>query len=235
MSRFAWVVVSVVAVVAVGLGSPGQARGQVFTSAFFDDFVFDNAGQPGQNLNDFINFNVTGGSVDLVGGTVPGATQYPVGRFVDLGGSTGQPGVFATRLPVVLVPGLAYTLSFQLVSTEALLALGGPGADTLGAVPDGPLDAGRASLDGKTFTFSTANGSFGQFSTTFVASTTGTPLSFQDLGFTDPVTGAVRFDNSGVGIDTVLVAPVVVREPATAGALAVAGLATLTRRRRRTA
>ena len=233
MSRGSLWSVVVAFVLAVGWAAPRQAGAQVFTSAFFDDFLTDNAGQPGQNVNAFVNFNVTGGSVDLVGGNLIGATQYPTGRFVDLGGSTGQPGTFATRLPVVLVPGLTYTLSFQYVSTDALLALGGPGANTLGAMPDGPLDTATASIDGKVFTVTAAGSTFQPFSTTFVASSTGTPLSFHDSGFTDPVTGAVRFDNSGVGIDTVTVAPL--PEPTAAGLLAVGGVALAGRRRRRSA
>ena len=56
---------------------------------FFDFFLFDNGGQPQENFNLFFQWNVIGGSVDLVGGNVPGAVggppDEPGGRYVDLG------------------------------------------------------------------------------------------------------------------------------------------------------
>ncbi len=205
---------------------------------FFDDFFSDNAGQPRQNLpgvnsgglpgTTFIQWNVFNGSVDFVGGNVLGAFAYPDGRFVDLGGSTGQPGLFATAAPIVLVPGVTYNLSFRYVSTEALLSLGGPGANTLAPFPDGPLDAARITLGGQTFTVSSSSASFQNFSQDFVALTASSSLTFQDLGFIDPVTGAVRFDNNGLGVDGILViAAAGVPEPGQLTLLAVGGLALL--------
>lgn len=220
-------------------------RAHAQASEFFDDFFSDNLGQPAQNFRTFIQWNVTdpadvtNSSVDFVGGNVLGAFPYPQGRFVDLGGSTGAPALFSTKAPIVLVPGVSYTLSFRYVSTEALLALGGPGADTLTTpTPDGPLDTARATLGGASFTFSTTSSDVNNaFSVNFIASA-ATVLTFQDLGFTDPVTGATRFDNSGVGIDGVLVAPTVIPEPRslaliTSAILAAVGSAALRRRQPR--
>ena len=223
---------------AVGWLSPQpQARAQAME--FFDDFFSDNAGQPRQNfpglnsggvpgVNTFIQWNVTNGSVDFVGGNVLGAFAYPDGRFVDLGGSTGQPGTFATAAPIVLVPGVTYNLSFRYVSTEALLSLGGPGANTLEPFPDGPQDTASVSIGGQNFQFSTSSAVFQNFSQDFVAGAANTSLTFLDLGFTDPITGAVRFDNNGVGVDGILVAPAAnIPEPGSLALLLLGGGALL--------
>ena len=183
-------------------------------SEFFDAFFSDNLGQPAQNFKGFIQWNVTdpanatNSSVDFVGGNVPGSFFYPTGRFVDLGGSTGQPAIFSTKLPIVLVPGMLYTLTYRIASTEAVLSLGGPGANTLiTPTPDGPLDTARVTVGGNTFTLATSSNQFQTFTLDFVANTASDVLALQDLGFLDPMTGATRFDNSGVGLDLIAVTP----------------------------
>ena len=183
-------------------------------SEFFDAFFSDNAGQPAQNFKGFIQWNVTdpanatNSSVDFVGGNVPGSFFYPTGRFVDLGGSTGQPAIFSTKLPIVLVPGMLYTLTYRIASTEAVLALGGPGANTLiTPTPDGPLDTARVTVGGNTFTLTTTSNVFQTFTLDFVANAATDVLALQDLGFLDPTTGVRRFDNSGVGLDLIAVTP----------------------------
>lgn len=199
-------------------------------SEFFDAFFSDNAGQPAQNFKGFIQWNVTdpanvtNGSVDFVGGNVPGSFFYPTGRFVDLGGSTGQPAIFFTKLPIVLVLGTSYTLTYRIASTEAVLALGGPGANTLVTpTPDGPLDTARVTVGGNTFTLTTSSHQFQTFTLDFVATAATDVLALQDLGFVDPATGVTRYDNSGVGLDLIAVTPQgipAIPEPATKAALA---------------
>ena len=82
---------------------------------FFDYFFSDNLGVPAQNFNGFVQWNVTGGSVDLVGGVGPGVLgvppSQPLGRYVDLGGSTGNPVLFQTRLAYPILAGASYNFS----------------------------------------------------------------------------------------------------------------------------
>ena len=207
-------------------------RAEAQASEFFDSFFSDNAGQPAQNFKGFIQWNVTdpanatNSSVDFVGGNVPGSFFYPTGRFVDLGGSTGQPAIFSTKLPIVLALGTSYTLTYRIASTEAVLALGGPGANTLiTPTPDGPLDTARITVGGNTFTLSTSSNTFQTFTLDFVATAATDVLALQDLGFVDPSTGVTRFDNSGVGLDMIAVTPQgvpAIPEPTTTAALALA-------------
>ena len=206
-------------------------RADAQASEFFDAFFSDNAGQPTQNFKGFIQWNVTdpanatNSSVDFVGGNVLGSFFYPTGRFVDLGGSTGQPAIFSTKLPIALVLGTSYTLTYRIASTEAVLALGGPGANTLiTPTPDGPLDTARVTVGGNTFTLSTSSNQFQTFTLDFVATAATDVLALQDLGFVDPTTGVTRYDNSGVGLDLIAVTPQgvpAIPEPTTRAALAL--------------
>ena len=219
----------VAAVLATSLCLAAAPRAHAQASEFFDFFFSDNAGQPAQNFKGFIQWNVTdpanaaNGSVDFVGGNVLGSFFYPTGRFVDLGGSTGQSALFSTKLPIVLLPGVSYDLMLRIASTEAVLGLGGPGSDTLiTPTPDGPLDTLRVSISGQDFTFSTSSSTFQDIVVSFVAGSS-TVLALQDLGFVDPVTGATRFDNSGVALDGIMVSPSVVPEPTTLVMLGLGG------------
>ena len=185
---------------------------------FFDDFFSDNLGQPAQNFNGFIQWNVTGGSVDFVGGNVLGAQGGPPdGRYVELGGSTGVPGRFATRSNIQFLPGIDYTLSFAYLSTG------------------NELNSATATIGDRTFTVTTSDPTqYSVFSQTFRFDTpTQTTLAFQDAGLGNP--------NDGIGIDFVFVRPAgtpetilanPTPEPATMAALGVGALAFLRRRRR---
>ena len=158
---------------------------------------------------------------------------------MDLGGSTGQPAIFSTKLPIVLALGTSYTLTYRIASTEAVLALGGPGANTLiTPTPDGPLDTARVTVGGNTFTLSTSSSQFQTFTLDFVATAATDVLALQDLGFVDPSTGVTRYDNSGVGLDLIAVTPQgvpAIPEPTTTAALALGmvclGAAACARRR----
>ena len=143
---------------------------------FFDAFLADNAGQPTEDFNLFFLWNVTGGSVDLRGGIVPGANDPINGRFVDLDG--GTPGRFETRLALPLVAGQTYNVSFSYFST------------------DGKPNSARAAFGGKVFSFGTRSRTPRLFSRNFTFPTTTTStLAFRDLGR----------DGNGIGLDNVVI------------------------------
>ncbi len=146
---------------------------------FFDGFLLDNAGQPADNYNGFFLWNVTDGSVDLIGGNVPGMDDPAMGgRYVDLGGSTNDPGAFATKTALPFVAGITYNLSFNYNSV------------------DGQTNTATATIGSQVFNITATSTAFQRFSQNFTFSNATTAnLVFQDLGS----------DNSGVGIDTVQV------------------------------
>lgn len=148
---------------------------------FFDAFLFDNGGQPANDYNAFFQWNVSGGTVDLRGGNVPGANDAAQinGRFIDLDG--GDAGRFATRVPLNFVGGRTYNLSFTYMST------------------DGKQNAATATIGTQTFRVNTASRSPQNFSRNFsfplTSPLTAAPLAFQDAGN----------DDNGIGIDNVVV------------------------------
>jgi hypothetical protein len=77
---------------------------------FSDNFDNENGGNALLNFNSFTNWNVTGGTVDLIGNG--GWDFYPGnGLYVDLDGSTGWAGILITKM--IFAPG-QYLLSFNL-------------------------------------------------------------------------------------------------------------------------
>ena len=182
----------------------------------FDDFLFDNTSMPQENMpgfptlpNGFLEWTVTNGSVDLVGSSILNPPGDLFGRYVDLGGSTNDSGLFAYALPVNFLPLVSYTLSFSYNSV------------------DGSANSATVNFGGQTRTVSSSSTSFSTFSEEFTFATlmsyTGaltdpdplnSPLFFQDLGA----------DTAGIGIDQVMVIPTI-PEPATnwmiAGGLAL--------------
>ncbi len=146
---------------------------------FFDGFLLDNGGQPADNYNGFFLWNVTGGSVDLIGGTIPGVDDPAMGgRYVDLGGSTNDPGAFTTKTALPFAAGVTYNLSFNYNSV------------------DGQTNTATAIIGSQVFNITAGSTTFQRFSQNFTfSSATMANLVFQDSGN----------DNSGVGIDTVQV------------------------------
>ena len=188
---------------------------------FFDAFLLDNGGQPAQNLpgqspttpNGFFLWNVSAGTVNLSGGSVPGVDDpSDGGRFVDLGGAAGDPGRFETKLPLTFAAGAAYTLSFRYAKAAA----------------GGGTNAATVSIGSQAFGVSSDTTAFQTFSREFsFADATTATLAFQDLG-----PGGTLLAANGLGIDTVMVVPV--PEPTTAlavGAVALAGVRRLRRGR----
>ena len=78
-----------------------------------DNFNSENGGLAQLNYTNFANFNVTAGSVDLIGN---GSFDFYPGNglYVDLDGSTGQAGTLTTKQ--TFAPG-TYTFSFDLAGS----------------------------------------------------------------------------------------------------------------------
>jgi hypothetical protein len=177
-----------VALEAIRGGGVGLASTDLSLPIFFDAFLGDNGGVPADNFNAFFQWAVTVGSVDLVGQQVVDPSGSPLiefdsrggpvfGRFVDLGGSTGTPGVFTSRFSFPFLAGVIYNLSFDFVSTD-----GNPNTATVRIGP-------------QVFTVSTSSPSFTRFSQNFAfVTTTIAPLVFQDAGN----------DSFGIGIDNIV-------------------------------
>lgn len=165
------------------VSAAARTNGGPSTAEFFDFFFGDNAGLPARAYDLFFQWDVSGGSVDLAGGVGPGVfgapPSDPNGRFVDLGGSSRNPGRFETRLEYSVIAGQTYNLTFDYRSIDGR---------TAGAV---------ASVGDLTFAVSTTDTGFSRFSRDFVAAETGTVrIAFQ---------GDERDrDNSGLGVDGIL-------------------------------
>ena len=108
--------------------APAAARinGGPSTAEFFDFFFGDNGGAPARAYDAFFQWDVSGGSVDFAGGVGPGVfgapPNDPNGRFVDLGGSTRNPGRFETRLEYQVVEGQTYNFTFDYRSIDGRTA-----------------------------------------------------------------------------------------------------------------
>ena len=92
------------AALALALGGAAQA-----TVIFSDNFDGEALGAPQPNLT---NWNVTSGTVDVIG--QPGFFEfYPGnGRYIDLNGSPGA-GRIETKNPLALIAGKRYAISFD--------------------------------------------------------------------------------------------------------------------------
>ncbi len=172
----------------ISYASPADdALAQPSVILFFDFFFGDNAGVPAENFRLFFQWTVTGGSVDLVGGIGPGVfgapPDEPNGRYVDLGGSTGDPGRFETIAAFPVLAGQTYNLSFDFRSTG------------------GDFNTATVTVGDKVFTVSTSSTDFTHFSANFTFDqATSIRITFQG--------DENDRDNSGIGIDGVLFGPV---------------------------
>jgi hypothetical protein len=99
-------------VVLIGLAA-GRAEAAVI---FSDDFNTENGAVAALNYTGFANFNVSNGSVDLIGNGVhdllPGN-----GLYVDLDGSTNDAGVLTESPAMALAPG-TYQFSFDIAGSQ---------------------------------------------------------------------------------------------------------------------
>lgn len=97
---------SLAALALAALISPAGAS----TLLFFDDF---NADVQNDDAEELLNWTVTNGRVGVHG---PGSfDDYPGnGNYIDMDGSSANAGKITTKQLLTLVPGVVYTLSFDL-------------------------------------------------------------------------------------------------------------------------
>jgi hypothetical protein len=84
------------------------------TILLFDNFNSENGGNGAFEYDGFVNWDVTGGNIALIGTGF--FDIYPEnGLYLDLGGSwDNTPGTLTSKTPFTLIPGVTYTLSFDL-------------------------------------------------------------------------------------------------------------------------
>jgi hypothetical protein len=194
-------VLAIVVLACLGLALPSPASADII---FQDNFNAENGGVGQLNYNSFANWNVNFGTVDLIGNGffdfLPGN-----GLYVDLDGSTLDPGVLSTKQS--FDPG-SYRLEFDLFGSRR-----------------GDTNQVTVALDGwfETFTLNSDDSLHvvREFDTTFTS-----PLAFAN----SPLIG--QGDNVGAILDNVTLTQI--PEPATLVLLGVgaAGLYVFGRRAR---
>jgi hypothetical protein len=91
--------------------------GLALTVPFFDNFNTENGGVYTINYNNFKNWTITGGTVDLIGTGSPFNFFPSHGLYVDMDGSTFNPGTMLSSSSFALQPG-TYKLSFELAGNQ---------------------------------------------------------------------------------------------------------------------
>lgn len=112
MSKRKFMSVMVAALAAIVLLSAAEARATVLLWDDFDDETLE------LNYNDFAYWDVSGGTVDLIGAGggfdfLPGN-----GRYVDLDGSTTDSGILESKTSFEFLAGMTYRLSFNLAGSQ---------------------------------------------------------------------------------------------------------------------
>ena len=177
------------------------------TVVFSDNFDAENGGNGQLNYNSFQNWTVSDGTVDLIGNGffdfLPGN-----GLYVDLDGSTFDPGVLTQSTPIFFKSGVEYTLSFELAGNNT-----GGGDDTVTVF----IDVGALVSDSITLA---EDDPFTTFTYTFLGDGTSKSIAFSNDGN----------NNIGALLDDVVITAVPLP---TASALAGLGLVGMGVRRRR--
>jgi len=96
----------------------GQANAGPGFFPFFDNFNSENGGNYQLNYNNFQNWTVSDGTVDLIGVGSPWNWFPSYGLYIDMDGSTNNAGKLTTKEDFTLYPGLIYTLSFDLAGNQ---------------------------------------------------------------------------------------------------------------------
>ncbi|MEN6375595.1 MAG: VPLPA-CTERM sorting domain-containing protein [Smithella sp.] len=104
------ILISICMIVVLFVFSAGAA-----SASFFDNFNTENGGVGLLNYNNFTQWQITNGTVDLIGS--PGFWNYfpSYGLYVDLDGSSGQAGIMTTK--TTFAPG-SYKLEFLLAGSQ---------------------------------------------------------------------------------------------------------------------
>lgn len=179
------------AILYCSLAAPRDVEGQIVLS---DNFNAENGGVGALNYTNFGNFNVTTGSVDLIGNGF--FDFYPgSGLYIDLNGSTGVSGTLESK--AVFAPG-TYTLSFNLGNNGAFAS----------------ANSVTASLDGFSETFTRSGSPAFQTITRSFTTTSSGRLIF--------ATPASDGDNAGIVLDNVVLSATAVPEPSTVALIAAA-------------
>ena len=168
-----------IAVVCAFMSAPASA------DLFSDDFNSESIGVP---YNSFANWDVSNGTVDLIG-VGSSWNWFPAyGRYVDMDGSTGDAGKMTTKTSFNFSPG-TYTLSFDLAGNQR------PGyapSDTVIVQVD------MGTLFNNSYTLTTLD-PFTTYTETFVVGApTIAKLSFEGVGG----------DNVGMLLDNVTLVPI---------------------------
>lgn len=134
---------------AAALLSAGQAGAAVLLSDNFD------AEAQGLNYTGFANWNVTAGSVDVIGTGF--FDLYPGhGNYVDLAGSTGTGGTLTSKQSYSIAPGQSLGLTFDLggsargTNDVVTVSLAGTTLATLNMLSSDPLTQHSLSLTNNT-------------------------------------------------------------------------------------
>jgi hypothetical protein len=135
--------VTTFSIVGACLSAPASAS----TLIFQDDFDKENNSKEATKYENFAKWNVTKGSVDLIGNEnfkfIPG---YVDGLYIDLDGTTGSAGRLETKEEFTYNAGDIFDLSFQLAGSQkgsvddsVEVSLGNMFNETITLSPDKPL------------------------------------------------------------------------------------------------
>lgn len=168
----------------------GNGVSRADTILFQDNFNSEHGGTGILNYNSFANWNVTSGTVDLIGNGY--FDFYPGnGLYVDLDGSTRDAGILATKNSFTFLSGMTYKLEFD---------LGGNARN----YPDDTVDV-SVSFGNATWTIP-GSSPLQLYSITFSSlNQYTTPITFSNAGG----------DNVGAILDNVKLSKIQVPEPAT--------------------
>ncbi|KAA0235900.1 MAG: PEP-CTERM sorting domain-containing protein [Armatimonadetes bacterium] len=171
---------------------------------FYDNFDTENGGVSSLNYGSFANWDVSGGTVDLIANGAYGLSGS--GMFVDMDGSTSNAGVLTTKTAFALSGGTTYVLRFSISGNQR----GGA---------DDSMTVSLGSLYSEVFTRSAAAPWEVVERNIFVAAGTNANLAFDHAGG----------DHLGMLLDEVEIA--VVPEPTSLAAICGGVIALLRRRK----